>query len=162
MRYSLHSSLLDLALIALPRILSLVICLAISYRRKLDYTQITRQHPYSLNHENGDRKSKAELEEELLEGKPFACAELFARLVSLTPFTSPIPTHPKRTILSQNWSLCISKFLCVRSPGVSHVDSTSRQVSGTPKLRDWDIEWHCPVASHVLGGPGHLRHMGFD
>ena len=67
-RYTLHGTLWDLAILAIPRILSALVCITIAYHKEQDMTSY-RPHPNSLYHENGDRKSSPELAEELLEGK---------------------------------------------------------------------------------------------
>jgi len=62
--YTLHGTLWDLSLIAIPRILSVLVAIIISYHR----LQPPRESPYELYHAaTGQRKSNAELETESLE-----------------------------------------------------------------------------------------------
>ena len=61
--YSLHSSLWDLALAAIPRIFLALMAMTISYHR----VEAPVDTPRELFHKNGDRKSKTELEQEALE-----------------------------------------------------------------------------------------------
>jgi len=65
--YTLHGSLFDLLIVAVPRILSALFAILVSYYR---INPITGS-PFELYHENGYKKSTAELEEEAL-GEPLA------------------------------------------------------------------------------------------
>lgn len=65
--YTLHGSLWDLSLLAIPRILSALFAVIIAYHR----LEPPSESPFELNHPTtGERKSLAELEEESLE-EPF-------------------------------------------------------------------------------------------
>lgn len=63
--YTLHGSLYDLLILAVPRILSALFALLVSYHR----VNPIQESPFDLFHENGFKKSTAELEEEAL-GEP--------------------------------------------------------------------------------------------
>lgn len=65
--YTLHGSLCDLLLVAIPRILSALFAIFVSFSR----TNPPLESPFQLYHENGYKKSTAELEEEAL-SEPFA------------------------------------------------------------------------------------------
>jgi ABC-type multidrug transport system fused ATPase/permease subunit len=65
--YTLHGTLWDLSILAIPRIASSLLAIFISYHR----LEPTPQSPFDLHHATtGERKSKAELEAEALE-EPF-------------------------------------------------------------------------------------------
>eukprot|EP00544_Gedaniella_sp_CCMP2646_P007542 CAMPEP_0202496076 /NCGR_PEP_ID=MMETSP1361-20130828/18841_1 /ASSEMBLY_ACC=CAM_ASM_000849 /TAXON_ID=210615 /ORGANISM="Staurosira complex sp., Strain CCMP2646" /LENGTH=912 /DNA_ID=CAMNT_0049127301 /DNA_START=111 /DNA_END=2849 /DNA_ORIENTATION=- len=60
--YTLHGSLCDLLIVAILRILSALFSILVSYHR----LKPRRESPFELYHENGYKKSTAELEEEAL------------------------------------------------------------------------------------------------
>jgi hypothetical protein len=65
--YTLHGSLWDLSILAIPRILSALLAIIVSYHR----LEPRPESPFDLHHATtGERKSKAELEGEALE-EPF-------------------------------------------------------------------------------------------
>jgi ATP-binding cassette subfamily B (MDR/TAP) protein 9 len=73
--YSLHSALWDLATLAVPRVFFALVTLVYAYhraRRQVVDGDVDEENdsPFSLYHENGDRKSNSELEAEALE-EPF-------------------------------------------------------------------------------------------
>ena len=65
--YTLHDSLCDLIFVAVPRVLSALFAILVSYNN----TNPRPESPFDLYHENGYKKSKTELEIESL-GEPFA------------------------------------------------------------------------------------------
>ena len=65
--YTLHGSLSDLLIVAVPRILSALFAILVSYHRNDSISE----SPFELFHENGHKKSTTELEEEAL-SEPFA------------------------------------------------------------------------------------------
>ena len=77
--YTVYGSLWDIALLAIPRILAALFCLAVSYNQP----NPPPSSPFNWYHENGDRKTRIELEEEAME-EPFL--PKLQRHVSRMPF----------------------------------------------------------------------------
>lgn len=71
--YTLHATLYDLGILAIPRILSALFAIMLSYNSDIAVSD----SPYDPYHKTGDKKSKAELEEEALEENFFPKAKRY-------------------------------------------------------------------------------------
>ena len=91
--YTLHSSLWDVAVLSIPRILSALFAIMASYNSDTEPVE----YPFDLYHKNGDKKSSAELEEEALEEN---CMPKFKRFIGRYGFTCEVSSFVTGVLLA--------------------------------------------------------------